>query len=173
MRDILVEYELNPTTWVYISSLMTLGIFFKFGRFWSIRNIDLLLLIAYAPGLLMTAGHRPEWVQAFGYEWLFVVSGLMLVRMLLDTLMVRRPLLEPNLSSSGLTFTCMAMLVFLMSNVLTQSLKESEVTGAIQTEQVLQKKELPSEQAVVGYPLFHIFASFSERPAPKETPPEE
>lgn len=173
MRDILIEYELNPTTWVYISSLMTLGIFFKFGRFWSIRNFDLLLLIAYAPGLLMAAGHRPEWVQSFGYRWLFVVGGLMLVRMLLDTLMVRRPLLEPNLSSGGLTFTCMAMLVFLMTNVLTQSLKESEVTGAIQTEQVLQKKELPSEQAAVGYPLFHIFASFSDRPAPKDTPPEE
>ena len=32
--------------------------------------------------------------------------------------MVRRPLLEPNLSASGLTFACAAMLVFLMSNVI-------------------------------------------------------
>jgi len=173
MREILFEYDLHPTTWVYISSLMMIGIYFKFARFWSIRNLDLLLLIAYAPGLLMVAGHRPEWVQRLGYSWLFVLSGMMLVRMLLDTLMVRRPLLEPNLSSSGLMFTCIAMLVFLMTNVLTQSLKESEVSGAIQAEQVLQKKELPAEQGAVGYPLFHIFASFSDRPVPKDTPPEQ
>ncbi len=178
MREILFEYELNPTTWVYISSLMSIGIFFKFGRFWSIRNLDLLLLISFAPGLLMVAPHRTEWVQQFGYSWLFTVSGLMLIRMLLDTLMVRRPLLEPNLSASGLTFTCIAMLVFLTTNVITQSLKESEVTGAILADHVLQKKELPeavpaAEQTPVGYPLFHIFASFSDRPAPKDTPPEQ
>ncbi len=178
MRDILFEYELNTTTWVYLSSLMTLGIFFKFSRFWSIRNFDLVLLMAYAPGLLMVAEHRPLWVVQFGYGWLFIVSGLMLMRMLLDTLMVRRPLLEPNLSASGLTFTCAAMLVFLMTNVLTQSLKESEVTGAIQADHVLQKKELPPQQAETrgshpGYPLFHIFSSFSEKPVPKDIPQEQ
>ncbi|MCS7304982.1 MAG: hypothetical protein NZ602_07735 [Thermoguttaceae bacterium] len=178
MREILFEYELNPTTWVYISSLMTIGIFFKFGRFWSIRNLDLMLLIGFAPGLLMVAPHRAEWVQQFGYGWLFTVSGLMLIRMLLDTLMVRRPLLEPNLSASGLTFTCIAMLVFLTTNVITQSLKESEVTGAVLADHLLQKKELPetapvAERSTVGYPLFHIFASYSDRPLPKQTPPEQ
>jgi len=176
MREILFEYELNPTTWVYISSLMTIGIYFKFGRFWSIRNLDLLLLIAYAPGLLMVGGHRPEWVQRLGYSWLFTLSGLMLIRMLLDMLMVRRPLLEPNLSASGLTFTCVAMLVFLTTNVITQSLKESEVTGALLTDHVLEKRELPeagcpAERPGVGYPLFHIFAHFSDHPVPKDTPP--
>jgi|YNPMSStandDraft_1061717.scaffolds.fasta_scaffold01771_5 hypothetical protein len=178
MREILFEYDLHPTTWVYISSLMMIGIYFKFGRFWSIRNLDLLLLIAYAPGLLMVAGHRPEWVQRLGYSWLFVLSGMMLVRMLLDTLMVRRPLLEPNLSASGLTFTCIAMLVFLSTNVITESLKESEVTGALLANHVLEKKELPKagspgQRPNVGYPLFHIFASFSDRPVPKDTPPEQ
>ena len=54
MSDILFQYErISPVTWVYVSSLMTVGLFFKFGRLWSVRNLDLLLLIALAPGLLM------------------------------------------------------------------------------------------------------------------------
>ena len=52
-----------------------------------------------------------------GYAWLFGVGGFFVVRLLLDPLMVRRPLLEPNLSASGLTFACVALLVFLMANV--------------------------------------------------------
>ena len=30
-----------------------IGLFFKFNRFWSVRNLDLLMLIALAPGLLL------------------------------------------------------------------------------------------------------------------------
>ena len=37
--------------------------------------------------------------------------------MLLDPLMVRRPLLEPNLSVGGLTFLGLSLLIFLMANV--------------------------------------------------------
>ena len=54
-----------------------------------------------------------------GYIWLFAVSGFFLIRLLLDPVMVRRPLLEPNLSASGLTFTGISLLVFLMANVIT------------------------------------------------------
>ncbi len=55
MQDVLYQYELNPTTWVYFSSLLTLAIFFKFNRLWSIRNLDLLGLIALSPGLLLVS----------------------------------------------------------------------------------------------------------------------
>lgn len=59
MQEVLFQYELNPTTWVYFSSLLTLAIFFKFSRLWSIRNLDLLGLIALAPGLLLISlGHQ-------------------------------------------------------------------------------------------------------------------
>ena len=54
MSEYLFEYHpVHPTTWVYLSSLLMLGVFFKFSRFWSVRNIDLVLLILLAPGLLM------------------------------------------------------------------------------------------------------------------------
>ena len=49
MEHILYGYELNATTWVYLSSLLTIAIYFKFSRLWSIRNFDLLVLIAQAP----------------------------------------------------------------------------------------------------------------------------
>lgn len=45
--------QIEPTTWAYVSSLLMLALFFKFSRLWSIRNLDLLLLVLLAPGLLL------------------------------------------------------------------------------------------------------------------------
>jgi hypothetical protein len=113
---LLFEYQMNATTWVYVSSLLIIGIYFKFHRFWSVRNLDLIALMSFAAGfLLITHGHQPA-----GHLWLFCVSGFFLVRLLLDPVMVRRPLLEPNLSASGLTFTCFALVLFLLANVITK-----------------------------------------------------
>ena len=54
MNDILFHYhKVNPTTWVYLSSLLTVALYFKFSRLWSVRNLDLVGLILLAPGLLM------------------------------------------------------------------------------------------------------------------------
>src|SRR5438128_1736942 len=54
MSEILFQYEkINPATWVYLSSLLMIGLFFQFNRFWSVRNLDLVLLILLAPGLLL------------------------------------------------------------------------------------------------------------------------
>lgn len=61
MSEILFQYQkVNPTTWVYLSSLLMLGLFFQFNRFWSVRNLDLILLILLAPGLLMVNRAREE-----------------------------------------------------------------------------------------------------------------
>ncbi|RPH83119.1 MAG: hypothetical protein EHM77_02275, partial [Planctomycetaceae bacterium] len=54
MSEILFHYKRpDPTTWVYLSSFLTIGLFFVFHRFWSMRNLDLVLLILLAPGLLI------------------------------------------------------------------------------------------------------------------------
>ncbi len=151
MSGYLPGYELDPTTWVYLSSFLTVGMFFKFHRLWSIRNLDLLALIAFAPGLLWIALLEGQW----GYVWLFTVGGLFLVRLLLDPLMVRRPLLEPNLNASGLTFTGVALLVFLMTNV---------VTGKVP---LLAKQPITSnpEARVAEYPLIYAVADLSAHSA--------
>lgn len=140
MREILLEYDVNPTTWVYLSALMTIGIYFKFRRFWSIRNLDLAGLIAYSPGLLLVSRGQ----ELFGCAWLLTVNFLFLIRLLIDTIMVRRPLLEPNLSASGLTFTCVAMLMFLTGNVVTGKVDQRAI------EQAHQAKQMAAAEAAAG-----------------------
>jgi hypothetical protein len=99
-----------------------ISLFFKFNRLWSVRNLDLVGLILLAPGLLIVIYGQEKGSPAYeqtGYIWLFVIGGLFLIRMLLDPMMVRRPLLEPNLSVGGLTFLGLSLLIFLMANVVT------------------------------------------------------
>jgi hypothetical protein len=60
MSEFLFDYRpVAPTTWVYLSSFLAVGLFFKFSRVWSVRNLDLLMLLLLAPGLLLLH---------FGYE---------------------------------------------------------------------------------------------------------
>ena len=113
--------KVNPATWVHLSSLLTIAIFFKFSRLWSVRNLDLLALILVAPGLLAVQyGQAADVVpaQQWGYIWLFAAGLWFLVRLLLDSMMVRRPLLEPNLSAGGMLFLGITLFVFLSANVL-------------------------------------------------------
>ena len=180
MSELLLHYEkVNPTTWVYLSSLLIIGLYFKFNRFWSVRNLDSILLILFAPGLVLVhlgqqeqlsarplsenvsaavadgnteagsatsldsnsgtcsstveAGTQPvvndlqqvperlaaaEDLQRLGFVWLMVIGGLFLLRLLFDPTMVRRPLLESNLSLGGLTFLGLSMFAVLIVNVM-------------------------------------------------------
>ncbi|MCE9604594.1 MAG: hypothetical protein K8U03_06770 [Planctomycetia bacterium] len=136
MNKLLYDYDLNATTWVYLASLLSIAIFFKFNRFWSVRNLDLIGLISYAPGLLLIARKEPE-LQQLGYVWLFVVGGLFLIRILLDPTMVRRPLLETNLSPGGMTFLGISLFVFLMVNVLIYTPTERDLAAARQVDRAL------------------------------------
>jgi hypothetical protein len=130
MQNILIDYEMLPTTWFYVSSLLILGIFFKFQRFFCIRNLDLVGLLTFSPGLLFVAYGQ----SALGYAWVFTIGALFLIRLLVDQILVRRPLLEPNLNASGLTFTGVALVVFLMANVITNKeapLAEEVMNGSL------------------------------------------
>ena len=95
------DLGLGPEIWLFLSLLGCVTLFFKFSRFWSVRNLDLLLLFVLVPGMMLIVedqAHHP-WSA---YIWLFLGSGLWLVRCLLDLGLSRRPLLEPNLNASGL-----------------------------------------------------------------------
>ena len=89
-------------------------LFFKFSRFWSVRNLDLLLLFVLVPGMLMVLG-KPGNTPWGAYIWLFVGSGLWLVRCMLDLGLTRRPLLEPNLNASGLLCLSVGLLGLLLA----------------------------------------------------------
>jgi len=169
MDQVLYDYALNATTWVYLSSLLSIALFFKFSRFWSIRNLDLVGLIAFAPGLLLIAKSRDHsfWeglgvlrlssgnpidadspslaLEHYGYTWLFVVGALYLLRILIDSFMVRRPLLEANLSPGGMAFLAVALLVFLMVNVVAYHPRESDLAAAGQVDRVLAGNDDPDD----------------------------
>lgn len=187
-------YErINETTWMYVSTFLILSFFFKFNRAWSIRNLDLFLIILLAPGLLLIQSGRvmhsqfkqqqaienldsegqPESTQPpivkaafakqalqqdasapdssgeselvatesnfnepgmdrqrFGYYWMFSIGGLIMVRMLIDPLFERRPVLDPNLSIGGMVFLGLSMLIFVLANVATYSPGKSDIEGA-------------------------------------------
>jgi hypothetical protein len=170
MSEILFQYhKVNPTTWVYLSSLLTIGLFFKFSRLLSVRNFDLIGLILLAPGLLLVeyglAKGNPA-VEQGGYVWLFVMSGIFMVRLLLDPLMVRRPLLEPNLSVGGMTFIGTSLMVFLMANVINSKLTADDLAGAKKAQQVTELKSSSPEDTSLakhgpGYPLLHLLPVIS------------
>ena len=164
MSDFLLQYEkIDPATFAVLSSFLTVSLFFKFNRFWSVRNMDILFLILFAPGLLLIeqgefqqaqAGQSllpspvfnqdeegeqtpeeiaqsqqealeqtPDYISGrnkefYGFILLWVVGGVFLVRLLLDPAMVRRPLLEPNLTSGGLLFISISLFALMSANVL-------------------------------------------------------
>ena len=100
--SLVANLGIGPETWLFLSLLSCLTLFFKFSRVWSIRNLDLLILFALTPGMmvLVGAGRTQPWSA---FLWLFLGSGLWLVRCLLDLGLTRRPMLEPNLNAAGLT----------------------------------------------------------------------
>lgn len=165
MDQILYDYQLNPPTWVYLSSLMTIAIFFRFNRLFSVRNFDLLLLVAMAPGPLLVA--RGGGLERLGYVWLFALGAVFMLRLLADPAMVRRPLLEPNLSTSGMTFMACALFVFMMTGVLTSDPTSDDLDGARRADHILDRREAPPQPSVEvhrpGYPLLHLLASVPSR----------
>ncbi len=111
--SLVADLGLGPKSWLFLTLLSTITLYFKFGRFWSVRNLDLLLLFAPAPGLMWLVGRGATqlWMP---FVWLFLGAGLWLGRCLLDLGLTRRPLLEPNLNASGLTCAAVGLLGLLM-----------------------------------------------------------
>lgn len=103
-------YDVGPATWFYLSLVLIVAVFFRFNRVWSLRNLDLGLLLAASPGILLV--ENPS-TQGWGYSWLFAVTGLFLVRLLADPLLRRRPHLGQNLNSQGSAFLCLASMLLL------------------------------------------------------------
>jgi hypothetical protein len=170
MREVLVQYDpVNPTTWAYLSSLLMVALYFKFNRILSVRNLDLIALIALAPALLMVQYgrvHANANIEHAGYIWLFAVSGLFLLRLLLDPAMVRRPLLEPNLSVGGLTFLGLSLFAFLMANVVVGTPDASDVAGSERAADLVGRKAPSNELSSLrthgpAFPLLYVLPQIS------------
>lgn len=214
MSELLPHYQkIEPTTWAYVSSLLMIGLFFKFNRFWSLRNLDILLLALLAPGLILAQHGISELVKAkregtaavvepttprnatdapeapdtepklrpevqYGYamvRWGFLcllgVSLIWLIRLLLDATMVRRPLLEPNLSPGGMLFLGICLYIFLAASVLVgrpESI-QLELDGSRGAGQLLSGHSTPPGVQAErpygpGYYLIHALPRIATRP---------
>lgn len=167
MEHILPQYQqLERTTWTYISSLMTIALYFKFSRLWSVRNLDLAGLIALGPGLLLASSDGNA--REIGFSWVFAMELAFLVRMLLDPMMVRRPLLEPNLSPGGLTFMGASLLVFLMAHVLNGTPQPADLAGAERWSQVMNRERVAVDDPFLrdhgpGYGLLFALGELPNR----------
>ncbi|HJT31000.1 MAG TPA: hypothetical protein VJ783_02955 [Pirellulales bacterium] len=172
MEQFLWKYKpVELTTWVYLSSLLTVAIYFKFSRLWSMRNLDLLALIALAPGLLLIDYGTD--VRYYGYIWLFVVGGWFLIRLIIDLFMVRRPLLEPNLTSGGLTFIAVSLFIFLMVNVLNKQPTENDLEGPRMLESILHREQPPDDRSLArhgpGFPWLFLIPSITTKTLSSKT----
>lgn len=102
---LVADLGIGPKVWLFLALLAMVTLFFKVNRLWSVRNLDLLLLFAPAPGLMRLVGSGGD-APWYPFLWLFLGAGVWLARCLADLGLSRRPLLEPNLSASGLA--CLA-----------------------------------------------------------------
>jgi hypothetical protein len=125
VSDALVgDLGLPPEVWLFLTVLSCLVLFFKFGRFWSVRNLDLLLLYAQTPGLVRLVG-RTESQSFVAFLWLFAGATIWIFRCFVDLGLTRRPLLEPNMNSGGLAL----FMTGLLGLVLVETLILPEPSG--------------------------------------------
>ena len=270
MSDFSLGYKIIPlVSWTYLSSLLMIALYFKFNRFFSVRNLDLILIVLLAPGLLIVTDGATHWNQVhdriqaqanlasenendpetendgssltsakrptdstgnghaanlalnsetpriddqplateisdpvtneeiaaadlaatnpeavppelrnidpedlreklaaqrqmrWGYILLFIAAGFVAIRMLIDPMMVRRPMLEPNLSFGGLSFLGGALLLFLIVNVIvskptTEDLKASQMAVDLLERRANDKPLTEAMQHGPGYGPIYV-----------------
>lgn len=140
MEFILRGYHVDDPTWFYLSFLLIVAVYFKFNRFWSLRNMDLGLLLLISPGVLLVS-RQP----AAGYVWLFAATAALLGRVLFDSLFSRRPRLEQNMNVHGLTFLMAATFAFLMTKVMTEPPPQQTVDSVKHASKLLAREDSSRE----------------------------
>jgi hypothetical protein len=85
--------------------------------------------------------------------------------MLFDSLMVRRPLLEPNLTTGGLNFLGLSLLIFLMANVITSRPQADAVAVAAAAARMEARDATVDADQLArlgpGYPLLFLLPQIS------------
>ncbi|QDT65284.1 hypothetical protein [Calycomorphotria hydatis] len=137
MDTVLPEFDLRPATWCYLSSALIVTVYFRFQRLISLRNLDLFLLLMITPGLLLIQ----EW-PSIGYLWLFLASGVLLLRLLIDGALLRRPRSPQNLNEPGLAFLCtFTVLMLLIKIAATDSLPTETIQTLQQAEDLVNRHD--------------------------------
>lgn len=133
--------ELLGVAWFGLSILLVFTVFFRFGRVWSLRNLDLLLLLAVGSGIVLVRFEALG--DNVGKAWLLISAVAVLVRMLADGYFERRPRVETNLDHPALMFLGLSTLVVLGASIaLTPPPQPSE--EAVARSQEILRGQTPS-----------------------------
>lgn len=139
MEEILNGYKVGGATWLCLSFFLIIAIYFRFNRVFSLRNTDLFALLLISPGILLAKSGSPS-----GYVWLFAVCGVWMLRLIFDGYFTRRPRLEQNLNTPGLTFLCAVAFVFLSFHAWTSAdVPASSLQTAEAGVRLLNRQEAP------------------------------
>lgn len=160
--------------WLVYSALLLLAIFFRFSRVWSVRNLDILLLLSLSGTIVVAATQDPRGSSAGEstatasvetaaapnpdstippnilepsidpvYRWTTVagltLSAFLVIRLIFDESLTRRPRLEQNLNKAGLTFLLVPAFFILMTAVFLKDPPRRNIV-AIQTGEALLKQ---------------------------------
>jgi hypothetical protein len=136
-HSIFLDFQLpNAPTWFYFSLFLAFAIFFRFQRPFTLRNWDILALFLLAPGLLLLqetkqSGNSADSPQSItvAYLWLLSASGYWLIRVLIDLVLERRPVLHVNLTAAGLVCLGLGLAVGLSAVALRRSVTEQAELG--------------------------------------------
>jgi hypothetical protein len=139
------DLGIGPDIWLFLSLLGCVTLFFKFSRFWSVRNVDLLLLFVLVPGMMLIVGKESSQVWS-AYIWLFLGSGLWLVRCLIDLGLARRPLLEPNLNTSGLVCLSAGVLGLLLVETVSLPVEDGAARNPAEPSGREDRSAMPASQ---------------------------
>jgi len=140
------DLGLSGEIWMILSLLSLMTLFFKFSRVFSLRNLDLFLLFALAPGIMILVANSDQSSNSFvPYCLLMGGSLLWMIRCLADIGLGRRPLLEPNLNPAGLS--CLGIGVLFLLTVETVSLPVSAGVDRNPAESGLKPSEKQTQEA--------------------------
>ena len=160
MDGILHGYQISEETWFYHSLLLIVAVFFRFNRFWSIRNVDLALLLSISPSALLAKYLEDQTNTPSLVTYTTTLSAVVMIRLLFDGVFHRRPRLNQNLNISGLLFLCLASFAFLMTNVFTKNLPDSAVRTVQRGSEFVQKIDTNhGEETVDAGPTSSILAA--------------
>lgn len=140
MGELLRGYDVSSTTWFYLSLPLIITVYFRFLRIWSLRNLDLTLLLLLSPSvLLMRYNHE------YGQIILFVVTGILMVRLFVDSVLKRRPYLQPNLNTAGLIFLGTTAFAFLMTIAAIEAPSEETIATVRRGKQLLDREDVTAQ----------------------------
>ena len=119
--------------------------------------------------------HSGRDLQRTGFIWLFGVGGLLLIRLLVDPTMVRRPLLEPNLTTGSMIFLILFFFMFWATNVVLKQAPPENLQGPITAARLMAGEASDYdglERNGPGYAVLFTLPMFRDSGIEPETTPD-